>query len=501
VIPVVRPGHGDAREKERDVMSPSTPKPTLAIVSNRSDESCGIAAYTRLREKALAAHFDVTVFDLRTSTRMKPRGRAAEAEQFINQVCRDLPKFDLVAIDSELGIWGDTLEEFEERLTRCCNSATKLVLTLHALETSTGESWPLSLLYGNLLRQLAIREPSRPFYILTATSREKGILESIHGITNIKNYPATHIFSEEKQGLLSERKNGSAWRTKHGFNDHDILIGLFGSFSGYKDYNTAIKALEVLPENYKIVIVGGAHPYSIKPLKTDEHLANLLNFIESRKLAGSNIETRIRFLGVVDDTTFRSAMAQCDFIVTPYLEVGQANSGVASMALELGLKLITTRNFTFLENRQFYEDGFEMFDIGNHLELRDKILHFDKKKSHNAQEMMNKYTPEGLADLYSNLYASMSSDAYQNSSDVARLDAFIGSLRRTWRMPVRLSPTRSPPRRSSRRKSSRRSAHWPVRKARSPTPTTTSSGSSESSRASDRAGSSTRSSSAGERRR
>jgi hypothetical protein len=58
--------------------SPSV-KPRLAIASNYDDSSCGIAAYTRVREEALAQFFDVTVFDLRSARILRPPGRRREA--------------------------------------------------------------------------------------------------------------------------------------------------------------------------------------------------------------------------------------------------------------------------------------------------------------------------------------------------------------------------------------------------------------------------------------
>ena len=87
-------------------MSYAAVKPRLAIASNYDDSSCGIAAYTRVREEALAQFFDVTVFDLRSARLMRPAGRRREAALRIDEICGQLPKFDVTVLDSEFGIWG-----------------------------------------------------------------------------------------------------------------------------------------------------------------------------------------------------------------------------------------------------------------------------------------------------------------------------------------------------------------------------------------------------------
>ena len=79
-------------------------------------------------------------------------------------------------------------------------------------------------------------------------------------------------------------------------------------------------------------------------------------------------------MGAPEDADFLSGMAICDTIVFPYLEVGQSASGPISLALELGRRIIASRNHTFLEFAAYHPDTIEFFDIGNHLELASRIL-------------------------------------------------------------------------------------------------------------------------------
>src|SRR6202007_3304369 len=86
-----------------------------------------------------------------------------------------------------------------------------------------------------------------------------------------------------------------------------------------------------------------------------------------------DLSDRIHFLGPQSDADFLSGMAICDAVVFPYLEVGQSSSGPISQALELGCRIIASRTHTFLEFAEYHKAAVEFFDIGNHLELAERL--------------------------------------------------------------------------------------------------------------------------------
>jgi hypothetical protein len=59
--------------------------------------------------------------------------------------------------------------------------------------------------------------------------------------------------------------------------------------------------------------------------------------------------------------------------VLPYLEVGQSMSGVIALAIECGANLYCARNRSFAEVMKYYGEVFVSFDIGNYVELAQKI--------------------------------------------------------------------------------------------------------------------------------
>jgi hypothetical protein len=139
------------------------------------------------------------------------------------------------------------------------------------------------------------------------------------------------------------------------------------------------------------LIFGGIHPNEIAPHQAiHPYLMSLLDdaHVDARPGNGDNprgfagrptanprdLSTRVHFMGTPEDDDFLAGMAICDAVVFPYLEVGQSASGPISQALELGRRIIASRTRTFLEFAAYYPRTVEFFDIGNHLELANRIL-------------------------------------------------------------------------------------------------------------------------------
>jgi glycosyltransferase involved in cell wall biosynthesis len=177
------------------------------------------------------------------------------------------------------------------------------------------------------------------------------------------------------------------------------IIGVFGFISPYKGTTTAIRALRYLPENYHLAIFGGVHPASIQINKeidpymqtvveevcggeaprqflapTDETGA-AANAVPRSQAVRSNISDRVHFMGALDDEAFIKGMCLCHTTVFPYLEVGQTSSGPISMAIELGCRVVAARNHAFMQLAKYHPARFDFFEIGNHCELAERVLH------------------------------------------------------------------------------------------------------------------------------
>jgi glycosyltransferase involved in cell wall biosynthesis len=184
-----------------------------------------------------------------------------------------------------------------------------------------------------------------------------------------------------------------------------VLIGVFGFINEYKGIGTAIQALQHLPKNHHLLIFGGVHPQEIT-LRQPRHsyISKLFEhgFVDATlydklgelaaegaprlvveadrglpELLGrhpKNLSERIHFMGAQADSEFLAGMAVCDTVVFPYLEVGQSSSGPISQALELGCRIVASRTHAFLEFAEYHSNAIEFFDIGNHVELAERLM-------------------------------------------------------------------------------------------------------------------------------
>jgi glycosyltransferase involved in cell wall biosynthesis len=183
-----------------------------------------------------------------------------------------------------------------------------------------------------------------------------------------------------------------------------VMIGVFGFLNEYKGIGTAIQALQYLPNNHHLLVFGGIHPQEIAARQPRHpYISSLFEgaYMDTtlydrmsgtgtgnapplvvaadqglRELLGAHprdLSARIHFMGALGEPDFLSGMTICDAVVFPYLEVGQSASGPISQALELGCRIIASRTHTFLEFAEYHKDSVEFFDIGNHLELAERL--------------------------------------------------------------------------------------------------------------------------------
>jgi hypothetical protein len=102
-------------------------------------------------------------------------------------------------------------------------------------------------------------------------------------------------------------------------------------------------------------------------------------------------------MGALDDAEFFTGMAVCDAVVFPYLEVGQSASGPISQAVELGCRVLASRTHAFLEFAAYHPDTVEFFDIGNHLELAERIA---VRRHYAARRERQRYDVETNKAIY-----------------------------------------------------------------------------------------------------
>jgi len=270
---------------------------------------------------------------------------------------------------------------------------------------------PAAKLYSRIIEACRARSRSANLSILVHTKRERRIVKEIYGFDKVVDFPITFLTEDQRREVL-ENTDVEAFRQRHGIAPGTKVIGAFGFISSYKGYETLIHALKELPEDHHLYLFGGQHPASVaENVPLDPYIESLLKLIREKtdevvgdarrrlmpfgrgriaasdtvpetaeameealsRLLSYDLLKRVHFVGELSDPHFIEALRGCDAVVLPYLEVGQSMSGVIALAIECGANLYCARNRSFAEVMKYYGEVFVSFDIGNHVELAQKI--------------------------------------------------------------------------------------------------------------------------------
>ena len=399
----------------------------LALVSTY-DELCGIAAYTRNLERQLGDIFDVTVFDLNQFLLRSTHRRVRKfGDRHIQAIAREIRDYETVNLQLEHGTLGRSCSDIHRRFSWLLRASPRFSVTFHSIFPSDAFDFGECLreicrfkfaramelrahyLRNNLLSAgIAIRlrraQHAKPVSVIVHTRRDLLHMKYVHGLRKVYDHPLAFLSLTEAHEIRR-----TACRAKFPVLEsvpaESKLIGVFGFLGRYKGFDTAIRALHHLPEEYHLLIFGGVHPNEIRPHQPIDPVVSSLfeagyidTSVAERTRANSgasapvvsvavdgsmrdlliehpkDLSSRIHFLGALSDADFLTGMAICDAVVFPYLEVGQSSSGPISQSLELGCRVIASRTHTFLQLARYHPNMIEFFDIGNHLELAGHIL-------------------------------------------------------------------------------------------------------------------------------
>ena len=257
--------------------------------------------------------------------------------------------------------------------------------------------------YG-IARQLRRLQQKKPVSAIVHNRRDLCDARYLYGLDHVFDHPLAYLGAAEVAEIHAHASHRRLPMLDP-LPPDAVLIGVFGFLNEYKGIGTAIQALQYLPSNHHLLIFGGVHPQEIAPrqarhpyisaLFADAYMDTTLydrlgasgagegpplvvNADQGlRELLGSHprdLSTRIHFMGALEEPDFLGGMAICDAVVFPYLEVGQSSSGPISQALELGCRIIASRTHAFLEFAEYHKAAVEFFDIGNHLELAERLV-------------------------------------------------------------------------------------------------------------------------------
>ncbi|MEG3125880.1 hypothetical protein [Sphingomonas sp. GB1N7] len=403
----------------------------LAIVSTYN-ENCGNASYTHVLKTGFSEFVDVDVLPLDLFLLQKKDKIFRQAgDAHIRSIAAKLREYDYVNIQFEAGLFGKTIGDIKRRIGWLIAAAPNVILTMHRIDVEaiprSRALWQaikqMSLmpwkrragsqrfvnLYRDIVEQVGHESKRKNAWIKVHTKRERRVVTDIYRMPNCFDYPLAFLTPEERDAAWGQA-DVSGFREKHGFAPDDKIVGLFGYISEYKGIETALQSLLELPPEYKLVLFGSHHPQSIQAHSAVhpfiEKLMELMGEVdeevyaremrtaklkrlgmpvvqlgEPQRLADAStqhpplplLSERVRFIGSLPDPEFIEALRLSDAVVLPYIEVGQSMSGVIVLGMEAGAKLVCANNHSFAETRKYFGETFLGFDIGNYIELAQKV--------------------------------------------------------------------------------------------------------------------------------
>ena len=403
-------------------------KPRLAIVST-FDDDCGIAGYTRSLCQQIEPDFEVDVFDLdQAFMRSTSSSIASAADRMVREFCAGANRYDFVNIQFEPGTFGLDWRHVLRRLEWIVEAAPALSVTFHtmirrdrfdhrlftldllrlriadAIHNLTSHRGHIALNKG-IERILHKAARVKPVSIIMHTRRDARVMQHSHGFPVVYDHPL--VFKDQAEAArLRAATSRADFPSLESLPADARIVGVFGFISEYKGFETAIRALRLLPENYHLAVFGGLHPEAIRRYETiHPYLRRLLDIaavdtsifdVVDPQKAQTNVGVhvslplpeprthdliahpaslarRIHFLGPQTDEDFARGMSLCESVVIPYIEVAQTSSGVLSLALDMGARIVAARNLAFLEFGRYFPNSIEWFDVGNHVELAERL--------------------------------------------------------------------------------------------------------------------------------
>ncbi|MFK4808577.1 hypothetical protein ACI3KW_00045 [Devosia sp. ZW T5_3] len=400
-------------------------RPKLLMVTSYR-RSCGIAQYVEFLEQPLR---DQSKFDLEIAALPVDLFRAegpyakTASRQIFNEILEKAKLADVVAIQLEPGLFGISPFGIWRRIRQLFIASKKIIIIYHTVPAMQSVKPNLSLrglkdfissirgkyIFNNIFK--AVRKDPKKFRHLVQTKREANNFELL-GLPaeTIQFEPLSFLTEAVKNELIARPGQRHALAQRYGV-DNGVIIGCFGFLSSYKGIEVAVRAMRHLPNNYHLLIVGGLHPEGIARNTVEQpYIMSLLDELEGSSVAQGqpNIIQRVHFCGALPNDEFNEVMAACDAVVLPYAEVGQTSSGPAALALDLQKGTYCSRTHCFKELDRYQPGSISFFEIGNHLELAQKLI-LNEAQSSERIDARRSYSQKHNVEKRAGLYISAAS--------------------------------------------------------------------------------------------
>lgn len=329
---------------------------------------CGNATYSEVLIRNMPKEIDCIPVKVPYEIQKK------QSKELISPIIDQVSKLDAVNIQAELGLYGPTPGQSSELICKIINKSKNVSITMHRVEPQPQNLARLA--YNELKNKRVVPAIKSIFreYV------KKKIYQSYEKIINSgvsKNACFIVHTNREKKRICSINKSAKVlvhpivWPENFSYDSNTNIkscidnncptIGLFGFISEYKNFTNS--ASVILNEGFNLVIAGGTHPSSFDygQKSQESNSARLLSDILSKQ-KDKNYK-RIYIKISPNEQTFISLIKYVDIVLIPYFETGQSGSGIASLAIQYGKRVLFSDTHLVKELEPFLNERPNLFDV------------------------------------------------------------------------------------------------------------------------------------------
>jgi glycosyltransferase involved in cell wall biosynthesis len=295
------------------------------------NEDCGVGKYQEQFVRVLQAKGGEVETDFFNSSPYKTRVMSpTELDEVMKQLAKKLDSYDILHIQHEFGLFSG--DEFRRLVDTAKSLGKKVLVTAHTSPdfafqfTRPGGVSLRSILH--IVRQKRRHEAFKLNHIVPMKQADAIIVHNQstrnsllnYGISSDKIIMFTHPVPDHTNPAVSTE---IAKRLDK--QPGDVVYATVGFLHRYKGIADAIKALNYLPSNYKLAIIGGMHPTSDE-VSFYNDIADLIS--------DQGLGDRVYITGFVkDDDRLNSLIREADVCVYAYDRVYYASVSSGSLNL------------------------------------------------------------------------------------------------------------------------------------------------------------------------
>lgn len=218
----------------------------------------------------------------------------------------------------------------------------------------------------------------------------------------------------------------------------EVNLLIFGFVTAYKGYDTALAALRLLPDNFKLIIAGGKHPnaprdrtldaiygylqtgeWLLKDANSTEPLMETLRLLPEPERCA--LRARVRVTGPIPDEEVMSVLATADIVLAPYTDRGPPGSGALAWVFAVGRPVVATAVHTFVEIQEDW-DCMKLVSPNSLFELAEAIRDLVDRPEQVA-DLVEKGCAFAEANSFDRLADSMLADLAAHHREMSEVEA------------------------------------------------------------------------------